>query len=265
MTSSSPLLDMLPNEVLLATLTLLSARDLAAISTVCRRFHACTGRLLRRRLHRVASLPDNELLLDCYQPSARVSTPYLACRFQGTSGLESQGSTGISRLYSSFRPVVARDARCRWFLGPLPSQESSSSGGKDEDEAAVQTVELDEGELFSQLCTATNVIRQCPQPGLFISHINTCEGVIRVWRHWLAAQAIRNNDQDEDDDEGYSSGCSSPVTDGLLWVDAGQNVGLRFRVEPASAPLLRPGPGLTPEEEEPAVAYRLVYQGGLEV
>jgi hypothetical protein len=40
-------------------------------------------------------------------------------------------------------------------------------------------------ESFAQLCTITNLVRMGPKPGLFRSHINMSDGVIRVWRDWL--------------------------------------------------------------------------------
>ncbi|KJZ77935.1 hypothetical protein HIM_02572 [Hirsutella minnesotensis 3608] len=167
-------------------------------------------------------------MLECYRPSAKLSTPYLACRFQGTKVADGGDINDaaprlgdLGRLYSSFRPVVAEDwsrfddrtqrrrrrrQSRRMRSPPAQSQEpwqgnkdivygsqddGESDDDSDDDEAATQGIDLDEGELFSQLCAGVNVVQQSARPGLFLSHVNTCDGVIRVWRNWLADMSAR--------------------------------------------------------------------------
>lgn len=136
------------------------------------------------------------------------------------------------------------------------------------DEAAHQEVYLDEGERFSQLCTVTNVVTQGSRPGLFTRHINISDGVIRVFRDWLASMlerpsSIRSGASSSSSstpvavtgDTLASSGVFSPDDSRVLWVDSTQDVGLRFRV--------LPGPEVrgTIFEDEPPVFYNLIYEG----
>jgi hypothetical protein len=105
-------------------------------------------------------------------------------------------------------------------------------------------VYLDEDESFAQLCTITHLVRMGPKPGLFRSHINVSDGVIRVWRDWLAAQASSG-------DEG-----------GILWADAARDVGVRFRVAEKDTPgqQQQQQPVLVASDEQLPVAYRLEFE-----
>ncbi|KAM4060349.1 hypothetical protein HRG_002075 [Hirsutella rhossiliensis] len=317
MTSSLSLMDKLPNEMLAATLALLSSRELALVVLVSRRFYSVGVRVLYRRLVDAARLPGHELILECYHPSAKISTPYLACRYLGTcvadGGAIDDGEpvlADLSKLYSSFRPVVAAeedgwplDAAARqrrrrrrrrrlaqqsqsdveeaassqqqaghadWHQIGEAWQEDDEDDDEDKDEIATQDIGLDRGELFSQLCTVTNVVKQSSRRGLFVSHVNTCDGVVRVWRKWLADMAASSpigNGYDDDDNHGTSGEGSTTISrDRFLWVDAAKSVGLRFRVAPAAAsaadnpPLLSGPHDDSEDEDDPAVSYTLVYQ-----
>jgi hypothetical protein len=50
-------------------------------------------------------------------------------------------------------------------------------------------VHLESHELFSQLCTTTNLVRLGPRRGVFTSFVNVADGVIRIFRDWLAKSA----------------------------------------------------------------------------
>jgi len=183
-------------------------------------------------------MPEHKLILECYHPSAKISTPYLACRYLGTktAGLgaiddASPRLEDLPKMYSSFRPVLTEENRRRRFRPDWPQQslamQGSQGAGRDsEDEFAVQEVYLDEGELFSQLCTVTNVVKESARPGFYLSHVNTCDGVIRIWRGWLAELA--------------------------------KSVARRFsnKVMPSERMPLIAGPG-----DDEAVSYSLVYEG----
>lgn len=134
------------------------------------------------------------------------------------------------------------------------------------DETAHQEVYLDEGERFSQLCTVTNVVTQGARPGLFLRHVNISEGVIRVFRHWLASMLPKRISSQS----GSSSSSSSSAETGIsiadsgefasddariLWVDRTKDVGLRFKVAPG------PEARGTIFEDEPPVFYTLIYEG----
>lgn len=210
----------------------------------------------------VASLPDNDLILECYHPSAKISTPYLPCRFLRTKILdavvindECPRYTDLRLLYSSFRPGATQPA---WQL--LLSQADDEAANvqeedtsNEEDQSITEYVFLDEGERFSQLCTVTNVVKEGPRPGFFVSHANVSDGVIRVFRQWLAEMATHSTH--EGDLEMLSS-----IDQNVLWVDASKSVGLRFKVTPGPSQRM---PLISGPDDEPPVTYTLVYKGWL--
>ncbi|KAK5987953.1 hypothetical protein PT974_12089 [Cladobotryum mycophilum] len=276
----------LPNELLSTILSELSSNDLLPAVAVDRLWHSLAVRILHRRLLSAASLPDNELILECYHPSAKISTPYLSCRYLGMSVRD--GPAGVSaaamdgecpsfadlrRLYSSFRPVKTEDNRQRrprfgWIMPSVGSSAQAAAAAareRDEDETATEDVHLDDGERFSQLCTVTNVVKPGIRPGLFSHHINISDGVIRVFRHWLASMASDNsaaaavsNSSSSSSSEATTSMFSSDDPR-VLWVDDdAKSVGLRFRVMPGPSermPLIS-----DPDEDDPPVTYKLVYE-----
>ncbi|KAK1249317.1 hypothetical protein MKX07_002833 [Trichoderma sp. CBMAI-0711] len=282
-TSDTPI-RILPNELLSNILSSLSTKDLLSVVTVSHLFCSLATRILHRRLVSAASLPDNQAILECYHPSAKISTPYLACRYLGTAvcdghAIDEQNPRfeHLRKLYSCFRPVVMeenRRARFRygWSSQTLAGSSQLQIAAEDEvaDEAAHQEVYLDEGERFSQLCTVTNVVTQGSRPGLFTRHINVSDGVIRVFRDWLASMLERPSSSLRSGVSSSSSSSSNPVAvtaatlansggftsddSRVLWVDSTKDVGLRFRV--------LPGPEVrgTIFEDEPPVFYNLIYE-----
>lgn len=208
-------------------------------------------RLIHRRLIDVSPLPHNQLILECYHPSARLSTPTLSCRYLGlktASGQpirdESLRFTDLGKLYSSFRPVSTDENRIRRSSSQTVSHASQG------DSTATQEVYIDEDVLFSQLVTVTSVVKESSKSGFFVSHVTTCDGFIRIWRQWLAEMASLNDDE--------KSSSTTVDFDKFLWVGPGRDVGLRFRVElgPAERMPLLSGPG-----DDAPVAYTLLYEG----
>ncbi|KAI9158267.1 hypothetical protein HJFPF1_06259 [Paramyrothecium foliicola] len=243
-----------------AILTLLSIRELLTCSAVNTRFYSVISRLLHRRLVDIASLPDYELILECYHPSAKISTPSLSCRYLATKtwdGLkiddESPKTGDLRNIYSSFQPIVKqenRPRRVRPWGTVSPSQPAPEAIAGPEFEIATEDVYLDDGEPFSQLCATTSVVRQRPTHGLFLSHVNISDGVIRVFRKWLGhmldlANIGDNPERNLCDDED------------ILWVDTAHTVGLRFRVMPGPAERM---PLITGPHDEPPMSYTLIYE-----
>jgi hypothetical protein len=119
-------------------------------------------------------------------------------------------------------------------------------------EVPAYDVNLEAGELFTQLCAVTNLLKVGPIKGLFLSIVNVADGVIRVWREWLREQAERSGTEQP------REGQKSLEESGILWTDSSKDVGVRFRVLPkedSRAPLLI-GPN-----DEPPISYTLEYQG----
>jgi hypothetical protein len=128
---------------------------------------------------------------------------------------------GLNQLYSHFRPV-------------------RHSGADSEPEIASETIHLDESEPFIQLCTVVNIVKRGPRKGLFLSHVNVQEGLIRTWREWLAKRADNESE-------------APPI----LWADAKQDVGIRFGLVERKA-LPQQAVFVMSDEDFP-VSYRLEF------
>jgi hypothetical protein len=194
-------------------------------------------------------------MLECYHPSAKISTPYLDCRYLGTHDPDPSSNynrTGevdlasLSTLYSRFRPVVTEENRRPRTRYPPPSTLSQIAEAEG-DQDATEEIHLDESELFSQLCTVTNIVKLGPRRGLFLNHFNLSDGVIRVWRDWLAAAA-----------DGWYAEQRGIDDSGILWADSRKNVGLRFQVKPSGTERM---PLLVGSDDDPPVSYTLKYEG----
>jgi len=227
-----------------------------------------TQSILRQRLKRATSSlsSDYRLILECYHPAAALSTPYLFCNYLHTDIVDggylcepvdedapsispephdwSLSRHRIENIYSHFRPVVQqenRSGRVRYPRRPQQQQQSNRAQQEErlEEKHPYQDIELGLGELFSQLCTVTNLVRLRPRPGLFLTHVNVSDNVIRVERDWLAAQAKADESR-------------------ILWVDEKYTVGLRFRVEERD--VRDQHPILAAADEELPAVYRLEFE-----
>jgi hypothetical protein len=215
-----------PIQILLCILPYLSTSELLSLTAVNRRLYSAAVTLLHDRLLHAASLPDHELQLECYTPAQRLFSEPSYCQYAGTDALpvpesDTKSLAGLYQLYSHFRPMV-------------------NSHSDSAPVVASETVHLDESEPFAQLCTVTNIVKRGPRRGLFLSHVNVGEGLIRVWRDWLAKRA------DGDDD-------APPV----LWADAERSVGIRFGLVERKA-IPRQAVLVMSDEDFP-VSYRLEF------
>ncbi|KAJ2973423.1 hypothetical protein NQ176_g6615 [Zarea fungicola] len=211
---------------------------------------------LPNELLEVSPIPGYELILECYHPTLKISTPYLSCRYLGTrhpgdgdvddadatkaNQRRALNQSKVCQLYASFIPVVTEENRRRPFRMIWPA-----------------TCTFDDGVLFSQLCTAVNLVTVGKVPGSFVTHYNMSEHVVRVFRRWLGEMAAAASS-----DVGAWDGADKvPITSNrILWVDgAAKNIGLRFHV--SLGPVERMPLLSGPEDEDPAVSYTLTYQG----
>lgn len=232
----------------------MSTLDLLPLTLICRRFHDLVVRILHQRLLRATELPDNELILECYLPSARLNTPSLACRYLSTEALASRdseevGLAGLSALYSRFRPIPSQESRLRRLRRNRPAAEASQAPEDAADETASVDVTLDESELFTQLVTSTSIVKVGPIRSVFLSLVNIDDGVLRVWRAWLAGPAAAASGSAD------TAGGDDPS---ILWTDASKTVGLRFDVEPLGSDRM---PLIIGAGEDPPVSYTLTYRG----
>jgi len=222
-----------------------------------------------------SSLKDHTLILECFHPSTKLSTPYFFCDYLGTGSTDDADSASnvfddpdpagklgkLGSLYSHFRPLQPEeDRKVRrphpaggWAPGP------SNTLAEKQTEYVCQNIHLESHELFSQLCTISNLVKVGPKRGLFLSCVNIGEGITRIWRNWLAERCAslskRNrlgsgpNTKKEEDEEYRKR---------LLWADTKNHIGLRLRVierEDAAVPIL-----LSRDEDAP-VSYTLQYEG----
>ncbi len=194
------------------------------------------------------------------------------CDYLGTDGLsaEAEGKGDIYKdverkgrlgqlggLYSHFRPArkepetkVRRPHPAGDVPGhpntstSYPSDPGPSSGESEEGELVSQNVSLDAHELFSQLCTVTNIVKMGPHRGLFLSIVNVHDGVVRIFRDWLNHQANK-------------SVMDGDIEKRTLWVDDRRNAGLVLRVKEKK--WKRDSPILF-RDEDVAVSYNIEYE-----
>lgn len=241
-------------KLILSALDPLPTRSLLPLAAVSRRFRGLVGRLHYYRLVEATVLQGRELILECYHPSDRVSTPSLFCKYVDTDGLAEAGEDAdmadLNRLYSRFTLYLGDENRRPRARRPT----ARMMEGLEEEPTKVPSydVNLEAGEFFTQLCAVTNLVKIGPRRGLFLSIDNVADGVIRVFRPWLQQQAERSATKQQQD------GQSRLDDSAILWVDRAQDVGVRFRVlakEEGNVPLL------LNQDEEPPVSYTLEYQG----
>ncbi|KAI9671046.1 MAG: hypothetical protein M1831_005131 [Alyxoria varia] len=156
-----------------------------------------------------------------------------------------------------------------------------------------QLVNLDSGELFSQLQATTTLVKIGPR-GLFFSTVAVSDGVMRVFRNWLAeiskvtarhdeggnackaqelglAQVSLDETQRRKESaasialEGENSSevhqewnCKDDDHPAVLWVNDGRNVGVRFSVRERK--WRKDKPILFQHEEELAVSYEIQFE-----
>ncbi|KAH8681053.1 hypothetical protein BX600DRAFT_445656 [Xylariales sp. PMI_506] len=248
-------MDSLPNEILIHAFSLFPTTSLLSLAHVCQRFYSLVSRVHYARLIEAIALEDHELILECYHPSAKISTPYMFCNYIGTDGLEEIGRNPtmkeLGELYSRFRPVLGEENRRPRARYPT----RSVIEGFDQPlvDLAAHEVSLDASELFSQLCTVINLVKIGPRRGLFLSCVNIIEGVARIWREWLTSQAeLSANPRST-----KKAASLGPFDSSILWADRTMNVGLRVRVT------VNPSfhaPVLVGPHDEPPVSYILEYE-----
>lgn len=230
-------------------------------------------------------MKDHKLVLECFHPSSKLSTPHLFCEYLGTDGLSSEiageGSLyddvedcerlgKLAGLYSHFKPVMAEEKKPRrpHPAGDVPGHPDSSTffpGPSEEtdvkDSTPGSTVNLESHELFSQLVTITNLVKVGPKRDLLLSCVNIGEGVIRIWRDWLAKRATASPSTIESGPSKLhqSTEESKERESQMLWTDSSKTVGLRFRITEEKD--VRNGPVLLGIDEDAPVSYKLHYEG----
>jgi hypothetical protein len=211
--------------------------------------------------------------------------PYF-CTYHGTDGLslyeaeaEDEANIGerlskMRNMYSRFRPyqreleesgrkVVRRP-------GDVPGSRTFPGTVQDkfEGETVKQVLSLESHELFTQLVAQTNLVKIGPHHGLFTCFVDVEEGVLRVWKDWLAGMAAKDpvlgenvketgkgkevvREQDEKKVD--------PGDTGILWVSSSKNTGIRFNVKEKR--FRKDTPILICADEGLPVSYEIEYDG----
>ncbi|KAL4968611.1 F-box protein [Aspergillus stella-maris] len=248
----------LPNEVFVQILTPFTTHELLALATVSHRFHALVLRLLHYRLLLSASLTDYKLILECFHPTSKLTEPHVFCKYLGTPGLsdkyEGEGSLyenvdtagqlgRLGSVYSIFRPVESEEE------ASAPSEQLDTNKPIDDSLAVRRPVSIEGFEDFSQLCVVVNVVKVIPGTDVLLSAVNVEDSVIRLFRDWLKSQVDRpQNSNNHNSSDGPESG--------LLWVDRGKNVALRFSVREVNR-LNSSFPVLVHRDEESFSSYEI--------
>ena len=247
------------------------SQHLLLIAAVSRRFRDLATDLIYGRLLLATTLQDHELLLECYHPTNQYTEPYLFCKSLDTpqwpgeiqsSTLRGEARSGedrfkmISTLYSSFKPIRA-DTDRPYFTKSIsndldidnPSIAPGVDLAKSEDELMTRTVNLDNCELFSQLCISVVLVQVGPRRGVFLSCIDILKKkTTRIWRQWLL-----KNSSDSDNNGSQS----------IIWADQKRNVGLKVRVQEIRG--RHHVPILQLIDENQAISYKLELEGVSEV
>ncbi|KAF4556407.1 Hypothetical protein D9617_1g082840 [Elsinoe fawcettii] len=256
----------LPFELLSLILSHLPTPCLATLTTTSRHLHHASLAQLHLRLLQATSLDNHTLILECYHPSAKLVASHLFCSPLGTPGLSNTLSyppgqevgrlKELCNLYTRFLPQRKEpDTKLvrRHPAGDVPGSRTHPSSREAVDKGngilVAETVSLDAGELFSQLCCVTNLVKMAPGARrLITSIVEVSDGMIRVWRDWLGKRdGVKGSPGAVDGDEG------------ILWVNnAGKSIGIRFRVRERS--FRRDRPVLFASEDEVAVSYYIEFE-----
>jgi hypothetical protein len=268
-----------------------STHELLPFTRVSYRFHDLVLRILHQRLLVAAALERHKLILECYHPASKNTEPYLFCDYLDTPGLSSNsvgegdvynnvssiGRLGkFANLYSRFRPIrpevegrifrqhPARDPPGRPGAAALTASwyaNQPSSSREPMEDLVSHTVALDSSELFSQLCVVTNLVQLGPRRGVFDSFVNVSDGIIRIWRHWLAERHEENKNKPGFPRDILTS-AELKKDSRTLWLNNGEDIGIRVRIKEKS--WRKDTPILIGRDEDPAISYSMEYEGDID-
>jgi hypothetical protein len=182
-------------------------------------------------------------------------------------------------MYSRFRPhqreLEETGRRVLARPGDVPGSRTFPGAAKEkyEGETVKQILSLEGHELFTQLVSQTNLVKIGPRHGLFTCFVDVEEGVMRVWKDWLAERAATGRQE-------RAAALAEPVQEvgkgkeivrgeieekvdlddpRILWVSASRNTGISFNVRERK--FRRDTPILIRTDEDLPVTYEIEYDG----
>ena len=263
-----------------------STQLLLPLALVSRRFYDLIVRIIQGRLLLAASPEGYNLILECYHPSAKSTEPYLVCEYLATPGLADafrekdpspDYASGVGQLghwrdlYSRFRParqetegrILRSYSAGQVVRSPNPNVVLPGDEGHHGDpriDLVSHNINLDSHELFSQLCVVTHLVQLGPRSGIFHSIVNIADGVVRIWRRWLAERTkVMNLNGTSNKDAWPSTQSDQDEASRTLWVDSRRNAGVLVRIRQRN--VRQDVPLLLHKDEDPAVSYVLEYEG----
>jgi hypothetical protein len=248
-----------PSQILISILSLFPTRALLPLTITSHRIYDVILSIIHQRLVAAASLADRQLILECFHPSAKFSTPYYNCEYLCTDafdedslGNDNSSCGGLGRLrglYAHFRPIQPEGDRKIWTPRPTGGwlQATLDQVINQKEGLVCQNVDLESYELFCQLQSCVNMVKPGPKNGYFSSSTKISEGLMRVWRDWLAERS-----------QNMAAESREEHNRRLLWSSVKEDIGLRLRVVERQD--LRP-PLLRGRDEDPNVGYTLQYEG----
>ena len=164
-------------------------------------------------------------MLEAYHPSAQLSVPYYLCNHLGILGADHEtpieGNYGekdinrctmerLSMLYSMFQPQA-----CEALAGRDDS-DCRDPHAKSAAKPMTTIINLDDHEIFSQLCIRADLVHLGPRDGVFSGIIDLLDKMtLRLWRHWLVENSSAGENQDRSN---------------ILWLDDARDLGLKVKV-----------------------------------
>jgi hypothetical protein len=269
----------------------MTTRELLPLTSISRRLSTIILRILHNRLVAAAELDSHSLLLECYQPSMRLFEPPYFCAYHGTEGMslyetgaEAEINIGerlnkMHNMYSRFRPhqreLEQGGRRVLPRPGDVPGSRTFPGTVKDkyQGETVKQTLTLEAHELFTQLVPQINLVKIGPRHGLFTCFVDVEEGVLRVWKDWLAdtaakgrpdqgsrvtefeEQIVRSKEAVKEINK-KNTNLEDPR---ILWVSSARDSGIRFNVKERK--FRRDTPILIRADEDMPVTYEIEYDG----
>lgn len=216
------------------------------------RFYENVRSIIFHRLRDTLSSASTDLILECFDERDRLSAPSFSCRYVETTSPSRYPTHAPDPEPPSYSPlwwhtwfrIVERSGETWWprprHPTPTTPPESPSDVG-----APTKDVFIEEGAGDVSLTFRAFIAIESPMP----THHVVWEQVLAVSREWFA-QAAASNDE-------VVGGVDCSDDRSILWVGPGRNCGVRVRVRPLEAE----APVLISVDEQPAVSYRMEYDG----